>query len=391
MANNITLTKGPGGLGRPLPGQDFISGYLHYSSTLPSGFTPSRIQEVFSVAEAEALGIVTTFTMGSSSVPTDLDVMHYHISEYFRIQPKGDLFIGCYATSSDYAEITTMQNYASGNIRQIGVYTPVTFTTGMPTTIQIQLDLCNTNSKPLECILQPNFGTVSTTSLSSLTGLTAENVTVCVGQDGAQLGNLMLVNGQKTIGMVGVTLGAVSLAAVNESIAWVGKFNMDAGSELDTLAFAQGTLYSSLSDSAITTIDAKGYIFLKKFVGINGSYFNNSYTSIAMTSDYSRINNNRTINKAIRSLRTFLLPQLASPIKVNTDGTLSADVISYFETLCSRALDIMVSNNELSAFGATINPVQNILSTGKLTINVSLVPTGTADIITVNVGFVTSL
>jgi hypothetical protein len=41
--NNVSFVLGQGGLGRPLPGQDYISGLTFYGSTLPSGW--SSIQQ----------------------------------------------------------------------------------------------------------------------------------------------------------------------------------------------------------------------------------------------------------------------------------------------------------------------------------------------------------
>jgi hypothetical protein len=162
-------------------------------------------------------------------------------------------------------------------------------------------------------------------------------------------------------------------------------------SELETLAFGNGSLYNSLSDGSIANIDSKSYIFLRKVVGLSGSYFVTPHTCIAVSSDYSRINNNRTINKASRTLRTFLLPALSSPVSVNADGTLTEDTIAYFETLAKRGLEDMLGNAELSAFKVSINPVQNVLATGELVINVQLVPIGTADFIIVNIGFTVSI
>ncbi len=51
----------------------------------------------------------------------------------------------------------------------------------------------------------------------------------------------------------------------------------------------------------------------------------------------------------------------------------------------------MKRDNELSDFAVTINPVQDVLSTNQLIINVSLIPIGTADEIIVNVGFVVAI
>ena len=85
------------------------------------------------------------------------------------------------------------------------------------------------------------------------------------------------------------------------------------------------------------------------------------------------------------------MPQLASPVKVKADGTLSEDTIGYFESLCNRALSVMVSNSELSAFSVVIDPTQSFLSTSNLIVQVNLVPMGVARTITVNVGFTLSI
>ena len=58
--NNISFIR-TNGLGRRDPSEDHISGFLFYSDTLPSGFTASdRVKPVFSLQEAEDLGIVDT-------------------------------------------------------------------------------------------------------------------------------------------------------------------------------------------------------------------------------------------------------------------------------------------------------------------------------------------
>jgi hypothetical protein len=497
MPNNVTIIRGAGGLGRPLAGEDHISGYLHYTTALPTGFsTSSRIKQIYSVAEAEALGItdtsigetqatstititaigstgatlnVTVLTqsdtidlgtytvldtdtttslvatgvasaivagynthgfsaytstsaititaptgsgVGASSftysntatgsltysatsftggVASQIDIIHYNISEYFRGQPKGVLYVGIYSATTDFSEIVAIQNLAVGKIRQIGVYSQSNFSTSDVTLLQTQATACETYNKPLEVLYQANFASVSDlTTLSDLHALSAKNVSVCFGQDAGARGLELWYATNKTIGCVGLTLGALSAAKVNESIAWVGKFNMSSV-EMETLAFANATLLTAQSDGLIDAIENKGYIFLKKYVNISGSYFNNPYTAIAVTSDYSRINNNRTINKAARNIRTYLLPSIASPLKLNSDGTISEDVVSFFETQTSRALELMQRDNEISAFGVVINPAQNVLSSNQLIINVSIVPVGTADEILVNVGFVLSI
>lgn len=508
MSNSIIFNKGQGGLGRPLPGTDYISALLFYSgATLPSGFTSNdRIKTVYSVADAVALGITNTslgataststyqftnagatgdtmaytaaivgnagletvtlcsyttiaadvvststaatrfaaevnlgtpthgFTASANTatvtitaptnqgvylnsgtvyvativgtiagtltqnvvagVASDIDIMYYHISEFFRVQPKGKLYVGVYALADigTFSNVTDMQNFAEGEIKQIGIYQKNTaFSTAHVTTLQAIYDALDALHKPLQIFYNAEIqGTANVTSLTNLRLLAAENVSVTIGQDGKAKGFKLWKATAKSIGCLGTALGAVALSKVSDSIAWVGKFNM-ADTEFEILNFSNGQVLTALSDGTINNTDNFGYIFLKKHIGISGSYFNDSHTCIPITNDYAYIENGRTIDKAIRSLRTFLLPQLASPILVNADGTLTEDLISYYETLCSRALEVMQRDQELSAFNIIIDPAQDVLSTSEIEITVELVPVGVARTISVNIGFTVSI
>jgi hypothetical protein len=507
MANDVIFNKGQGGLGRPLAGADFISGLLFYSgATLPTGFTSSdRIKIVYSVEDAEGLGITNTslgetastatylvtnkgaagdthiltcaivgnaglqtVTLASytqvtadaattttaatrlaaeinlgtpthgftaiaatatvtitavagqgiflnsgtpyvstvvgtlagtltqnvvAGVASDINILHYHISEFFRIQPKGKLYVGIYATADvgTFASVTLMQNFASGELRQIGIYQKSTaFSTAHVTTLQAIYDALDALHKPVQIIYNGEIsGTASVATLSNLRLLAAENVSVTIGQDGKATGFKLWKATGKSIGCLGTTLGAVALAKVSDCIAWVGKFNMS-NVEFDVLNFANGEVLTALSDGSINNTDSFGYIFLKKQINKTGSYFDDSHTCIPLNNDYAYIENGRTIDKAIKNLRTVLLDYLASPLYTQADGTLRADTIGQFEGLCADALDEMVRDQELSLYTVTIDPTQDVAATSKLEITVGLRPVGVARTITVNVGFTTA-
>jgi hypothetical protein len=511
---NIQFNRSTSGLGRALPGTDYVSGHLHYyasGATLPSGFNSSnRIKKIFSVEDAEALGITNTHlgeiaavskvviggtpavgntikityagidglltvlstytlttgdavsvttagnairdainagarihgfsatatagtilittTAGEGIFPNSgtpyvstvtgggmaatwtqptgsgstvlgvagwIDTLHYHISEYFRIQPKGELYVGLYEEEATYtfAAITTMQNFADGSIKQISVFEKnVAFSANQLSVLQ---GIANANEavyKPLQIILNAEISaTASVSSLVDLSTSTAFNVSVCIAQDGAALGEHIYMATGKSVGAIGAMLGAISLAKVSESIAWVAKFNMALGVELDTIAFSNGQLYSALADSQFESLNNYSYTFLRKLVGITGSYFSDSKTCITPVSDYATIENNRVYHKITRVVRTNMLPALSSPLKVNADGTLTAATIGYFETLANNPLVQMEADDELSAHKIIINPAQDVLATSTLELTLQNVPLGVARIIKINVGFVKSV
>ena len=511
---NINFVKSTSGLGRALPGTDYVSGYAHYypsGGTLPTGFTSSdRIKKIFSVADAETLGItdthlgetkavakmvvggtpavgdtvaitytgilgietvLSTYTMVSADVvstttaaaalaaainagtqthgfsatnstasllvttkggegifpnsgtpyastitggttgtwtqPTGsgstvlgvaswIDTLHYHISEYFRIQAKGELYVGLYeeeATTYTFAALTLMQNYASGAIKQMAVFEKnVAFAAAQCAALQAIATANEAVYKPMQIMLNAEIsGTGSVATLADLSTQTAPNVSVCIAQDGANAGYYIYKATGKSVGAIGAMLGAVSFAVVSESIAWVGKFNMALGAELDTIAFSNGQLYTALADSQFESLNNYSYVFLRKIVNIAGSYWSDSKTTVTPTSDYATIENNRVYQKITRVVRANMLPALSSPLKVNADGTLTNATIGYFETLANNPLVQMEADNELSAHKIIINPAQDVLATSTLELTLQNVPLGVARIIKVNVGFVKSV
>ena len=509
MLPNITFNYGKGGLGRPLTGEDFVSGIMFVNSSLPSGFSSTEnIKNVFSLAQAEELGInklysdetksqwqltVTTkaslgdystlkvntiagsvtlyenyafvtgdtttvtataiaivsqinagtsthgfsanntagvvtittvagqgvflntgtpYTLSNTGVivatmgatPLTLGVYSkraiewYHISEFFRLQPKGELYIAYYS-SYDATNVSLVRDFSNGRIRQIGVNHDFStaFATGQVSALQTVANESQTLYKPLSIILNPEISTVASLSaLVDITGLNSKNVSVILGQDGKGFGYKLWKSCGKTIGSLGAVLGAVAFSSVSESIAWVSKFNMSDGTELDTIMFgvnSAGTnvFYNNVADAQLTALNNYGYVFLRKLIGITGTYNTPPTTATLNSNDYHFIYSNRTIDKATRVVRTSLLPLLSSPITLNSDGTMTEPTIATFISDASVNLDQMVRDTELSAFSVTIDPAQNVLATNNVTVAIALLPIGVADFITVNIGFTTQI
>jgi hypothetical protein len=137
----------------------------------------------------------------------------------------------------------------------------------------------------------------------------------------------------------------------------------------------------------LTTLQNNRYIFLRKFVGVAGSYFNENSTAIATTSDYAYIADNRTIQKATRGIYSNSVTALNSPITLNSDGTLSDEAVAYFTGLAEAPLSQMVRDGELSGFSVTVNSKQNVATTGLMVINVNLIQIATGRNIQVNIGY----
>ncbi|AYN05798.1 DUF2586 domain-containing protein [Flavobacterium sp. 140616W15] len=378
--NDVVINKLSGGLGRRNPEQDMVSGLLFdepssFPDELKLKLESDTVKRLASLEDAEAIGITAAYDIEGQSA-------YYQIQQFFRMNPSGDLYIMKTAATS-YEDIAAkamdMQEKANGNIRQLAIiYSgPTTFTQTQAAVLaaQSQADLAYTDYMPFEVILEGKGFTVDATSLA---GSDAENVSVVIAMD------VEKANKYKNSAAVGLVLGAISKAKVSENIAWIEKFNLT-GEGFSKAGFIGGKEIKTLG--TLNDLNEKRFIFAKTHTGLPGLYFNDSHTCTAGISDFAYVENNRTINKATRLLRTALLPKLASPVLVDIDGKLPQSVSKNFEGLCRSALEGMVANQEVSDFDVYVDPKQNILATSELKVKAEITPIGTARKIIVDLGF----
>lgn len=425
--NDVVITKLSGGLGRRNPEQDMVSGLL-FDGVATTKLALNKIERLASLEDAEALGITADYDVNGQSA-------YYQIQQFFRMNPSGDLYIMA-TTATSYQEIAgkamDMQEKANGNIRQIAIiYSGATTFAQTQAAIlkaQTQADLAYKDYMPFEIILEGKGFTVDAPSLD---GSNAQNVSVVVamdvekafeqklvqkdttklytlapkeelvpvegaldvynvrGDDGLKKENgaileFIFKDSYKNTAAVGLALGAISKAKVSENIAWIEKFNLT-GEGFAKAGFVGGEEFKTLG--TLSELNDKRFIFAKTHTGLPGVYFNDSHTCTLGTSDFAYVENNRTINKATRLLRTALLPKLASPVLVDIDGKLPQSVSKSFEGLCRSALEGMVANQEVSAFDVYVDPKQNILATSELKVKAEITPIGTARKIMVDLGF----
>ena len=388
--NSVKFNRQGGGLGKVLPGEDHISGLVVYGQT--------NVGKVLLIEAAQLDGLGIT----AISHP----VLHYHVCEYFRVNPGSKLFVfSSLLNNAQFNEVKQLQQFAEGKIRQIGIVDLLTEFADLATiavTIQSRLNELAIANMPLSGVLSiHNITPANLLALPNLHTLNCERLSVCIGQDGAGRGNYVSGIVGKKVGIVGACLGAMSKAKVHESIGWVEKQNLVLETypkaitgnaivtrELDVASFVDGTLLGDLTPAQTQSINDKGYLFPIKHIGYAGTFFNDSYTAVAVDNDFATIENNRAIDKTQRGVYVKLLPKISGPIYVNPDtGYISADTIASLEAIGSIPLEQMEREGELSGFKIFINPDQDVLSTSKLLITLKIVPVGVLREITVNLGF----
>lgn len=391
--NSLEIKRQNGNIPKSLPGQDHVSGMIFYvnEADIPESFKTDPVQAVSVIDTAEALGIT------SDAKSWAVKVMHYHLSEAFRINDGITLYVGIFTkpAAHTFAELATVQNYADGAIRQFGIWDGLTeLTAENVTALQSQADALDSNNAPVSVGYAPSLKK-GYQQLPINIANASPRVSVIIAQAGGtnDTGALLFAEtSNKTtknaVSCIGVWLGHVSLASVHESISWVKKF--PSGITLPSLS--DGTAVRSIDKAWLEKLDTARYMFLTPIVGVAGSYWNDSHNMDAATSDYNAIELVRTMDKACRGIRTYMTPELGGNVYIDAStGKLQSYTVAHLETTANKALEDMEKAGELSGYEAKIDPEQDVLSNGTVEVVIKNVPVGVIRKFKVKIGYVKSL
>ncbi len=148
-----------------------------------------------------------------------------------------------------------------------------------------------------------------------------------------------------------------------------------------------GKLYR---DERVTPgLDAKQFITLRTFVGVNGAYVTTGRCMAPVGSDYALIQNGFVMDVACRAARQALLPFLNSKVRVDatTGAILEVDARSIEATVEAALNAVLTSKGHASSVEVKVSRVENILSTQRLPVTIRVVPVGYARSIDVDIGF----
>lgn len=394
---NLTITRTNGNVVRALPGEDHISGLVFYSATLPeaeegvAGFTTTeRIHAISQIEVAEKYGIT------ADAPAWETKVLHYILNSIFNMNPGVSLYVGIFkpATSTPaFSEIKQIQNYADGRLRQVGVWNgSVELSETILNSLQSVRTTLEMQNKPLSILYAPKVADV-TKLPADIAKPGRYGVSVIIGQDGAGVAaELYEAEANKTakasVSALGDLLGAVSKASVHQSIAWVEQFPTN----IALAAFGDGTKYRDLDSAVVESLDTSRYIFTRTYDGIAGAYFNDNHTLDIITSSKAYINDVRTEDKAVRGVRTLLLPKLGRPMKVDAStGKLERTAVEHLITTGNLHLTEMEKAGELSGYKFDIDPDQNILATSRVRGVIKNVAMGVMRNLDLEIGYVTSV
>ena len=397
MSTSLNIERQNGNVPKSLPGEDHITGLVLYMAAgdIPASFKTERVQALSTIDAAEAAGIVD-YTTGAdgkqTAAPWAVRVLHYHLSELYRINPAVSLYVGIFekpqGENRTFAEIKTVQNFADGRIRQIGVWCG----DRVPSeddlvAIQGQADTLEAQGAELSVVYAPKVANVKQIS-TTLAGGGKCRVSVVIGQAGSGKGAELYKDkanaGKSSVSGLGVVLGLISKAKVHQCIAWVKEFPTG----ISLPAFGDGTLLRDMDKALVEQLDTARYLFFVTQQGQSGSYMNDSHTMDSAISDYASIESVRTMDKGARGVRAYVIPELGGNVYVDSDtGKLASYTVAHLETVAGHALEDMEKAGELSGYKAEINPDQDVAASSTVDIVLKKVAVPVMRHVRIKIGF----
>lgn len=387
MSTGLTINRQNGNVPKSVAGKDHVSGLIAYllSTEVPEAFKTAPVQGVSTIDKAEQLGITA-----DAKAAWSIRVLHYQLSEILRVNKGITLYLGIFAKpdTHTFAEIKTMQHYALGEIRQIGIWDGTTALTPQNiVAIQNVADSLDEENAPPSVVYAPKVADYKKLPANLAAG--QSRVSVCIAQDGGGTGAALFAHTDNStrasVSAVGVMVATMSLAAVHQCIAWVKKFP----SGISQPALSDGVLVRDIDKAELAKLDTGRYCFLITHVGIAGSYWNDSHNMDLPTSDYAAIENVCTMDKAVRGIRVYVTPELGGNVYIDpVTGKMQPYTVEHLQSTANIALEEMEKAGELSGYSAEIDPEQNVGSTSEVEIVIKNVAVAVARKIRVKIGYV---
>jgi hypothetical protein len=168
-----------------------------------------------------------------------------------------------------------------------------------------------------------------------------------------------------TRGIIGVYCGKLASLDVHEGPDAVKHGSISAATAIKP---------DGLNDGHIETLKNKGYVTVRKIIGLAGIYVTSGQMAGESGSDYDLVERRRVMDKACREIRAAQLPHLNDNVGIGADG--SPEGLEMFIAHGEAPLKTMITNKQISNGYIVIPEGQNILSTKTLRTKIRIVPLG---------------
>lgn len=370
-----------------------------------SYFANGQVQVIKSISEASAMGLMDDRLMNG--------LVAYHIRTYYEFIGKEQnlyiVFANCKDNGKpDFSVIESIQAATNNAIFQLGIWTEQELfdeelkPTQLIGNIQYNVkELGNVGgsignaSTPLSVMLFPHIDEhTDYRQMPDIINLSAPNVSVFLGQDGSdEVHTIQSQNSKHTpVSLLGFVLGTLTLAGAENSIADVGKFNLNADDKLCFPELGFGPNYSPIDDIINVRrnrLAMNGYIILNTYDAVEaGVFFCNEQT--LSYGEYDTISKNRLMHKAKRIIKRALLPRVNGNIFMDLSENIDATEIvaisnDIYELLDANMVNLM-GQKQIEGREVYIDPAQKVLENDTLMTKVELTPVTSSEKIQVEEG-----
>lgn len=137
--------------------------------------------------------------------------------------------------------------------------------------------------------------------------------------------------------------------------------------------------------SGLATLHDAGYISLMQHPQKAGFYF--GIDRMSSTDDYRLLAYGRVIDKAAVIAAAVYVEDLEGEVAVEADGKIAVSVLSHLKAKIIQQINVAMAD-QISGVQVYINPSQDVINTGKLTVQLRIRPFGYTSFIDVDLGLV---
>ncbi len=387
----VLLEKLQGGLARLADGTDNHVAYI--ATGLPVGAVATAIHaggkgiKLTAPYGAEQIGINESFDANNNLT------LHADIVEFFRLAPEATLYLFDKTTKADLKAFINQNKEIKGyglNI-QYNSEAPNLVSTMNAHQVIIEefaaenrlIDFCIVGANNLDVFTQDMFALacpqvtplIACSDPSGVVRVTSALGMIAVRQINENMGSVDIIKKPRA------KRGSLDYSLTDQKLGvWLAAYLPD------------GRSVDSLDNSEYKDIKALGFVMACSYQEYAGVFFQNSYTAIDRNSDFGHIENNRTWNKAARITRATLIPRVKGIVKKDPNtGFIAPTTVGSWSGLLNKAIEKMVTDNEISGFETYIEQKQVVNSTNPVKVKLTIVADGIVHEFDVAVGLTNNI
>lgn len=394
----VNIKRGAVGASR-IDNDDSVSGLI-ISSPVISNLAYNTPVAVYNMKDVEDYGITEAFDENQN-----VNVWE-HLKEFYRLAGEGtELHLMAVNQATNQATMLgdpakTLILAAEGKIRQLATAVNLSTEDGLvmvdelPQTVHDAIaaakaleEWSEDNFMPLVVFVEGHHygGTASSAEdLRDITDLSAEGVSLVIGQDYDVAASKTEDTPAQKYAFVGTVLGVTASCTAAQNIGENETKNITNGGK-KILINPGLSSFDKVSEkySDLQTLEDKGYIFGMNYAGLGGARLNNDHCCSPIVWDQDNSVNEHTVaysrvgKKARRGLRSAYLPKIKTNWTVDKKtGKLSPGTIVALEAIGDTVLADMQKRGEITAGESHVDPDSDLIVEKILRVSYKIVPRG---------------